>query len=74
MRQIMQRVPKRFYVGLLAGAMIASYGWIGESDYEQQLANTAMYCEMSDEGLWPVRPDLNCPVAPLLPGDRLVSM
>lgn len=76
MQAIIGRVPKQFVVGLLMGALMTAYAWVGGNDYQEAQASTELYCEMAREGAWPERPELNCPApAPeLLPGERLVAM
>jgi len=74
MRKIMGRVPKPLLVGLLIAFVISAFGWVGESDYEQELKTVQLYCEMSDQGLWPPRPEYQCPAKPLTPNVRLVAL
>lgn len=74
MRKFIERVPRQFFVGVLVAFAVAAYGWVGESDYEQALANTQLYCQMSDSGAWPVRPELNCPVPKIEPAERFVAL
>ncbi|QLG96666.1 hypothetical protein HZF02_32635 (plasmid) [Pseudomonas yamanorum] len=74
MRKIFERVPRPFYLGLLFGVLVAGYGWVGESDYQQAVAGAEFYCQMSDSGAWPVRPELNCPVPKIEPSERLVGL
>lgn len=74
MRKLIERVPRQFFVGVMVALAVASYGWIGESDYEQALASKVLYCQMSDSGAWPVRPELNCPVAKIGLAERFVAL
>lgn len=74
MRALIGRMPKPFLAGVLGAFLLAAYGWVGNTDYEQAQASAALYCQMSDRGAWPPRPELNCPVPVKAPGEHLVSL
>ncbi|MFJ3487138.1 hypothetical protein ACIPL1_27520 [Pseudomonas sp. NPDC090202] len=74
MRAIIGRVPKQFLMGLLVAGLMAAYGWVGKSDYEQAQANLDFYCQMEAQHIWPKRADMHCPAPPLVPGERLVAL
>ncbi|WP_426237488.1 hypothetical protein [Pseudomonas sp. TWP3-2] len=74
MRKIIESVPHQFWMGLLVAAAIGAYSWVGESDYQQQVESAQLYCEMSDRGAWPVRPELKCPKPDIQQGLHLVAL
>ncbi len=74
MREFIGRVPKQFLYGLLLGVAVAGYGAVGNSDYDEQVASAEFYCDMSSKGVWPQRPELNCPKPEHAPVQRLVSL
>lgn len=74
MRKIIECVPKPFWLGLLIAVGTSAYGWVGESDYQEEIASAERYCEMSDQKLWPVRPELNCPGQDVEPGLHLANL
>lgn len=46
---------------LLASAfMVWGLGYAGTSDYEQAVADQALYCQMVEEGVWPKEPGRSC--------------
>lgn len=69
-----RQVSRQFVAGLLGGMLIAGYGWVGESDYQNEVASTELYCQMSKDGLWPEKPELACPRPSLTPPEHLVSL
>ncbi|NWA11932.1 hypothetical protein [Pseudomonas gingeri] len=74
MRKAIGRVKPQFVFGLLGGILMASYGFVGGADYNQELVDTAFYCEMVQEQSWPPREGLDCPAPELVPVHRLVSL
>jgi hypothetical protein len=74
MRKIIECVPKPFLAGLLIASAVGAYGWVGESDYQEQIASAERYCEMSAKKLWPPRPELNCPAPDAEPGLHLANL
>lgn len=74
MRKLTGLVPKQFLLGLLGGMMVAGYGWVGESDYQNEVASFELYCQMAKDGLWPEKPEMACPRPPLTPPEHLVSL
>lgn len=74
MRKLIRRCPKPLIFGLLTPIVVSAYGWVGSSDYEEALASAEFYCQMSESGAWPVRPELNCPNPEVQAGIHLVSL
>lgn len=74
MRKIVGIVPKQLVWGLLGGMLIAGYGWVGQSDYENEVAYQELYCQMVRDDLWEPKPGMICPTPDLSPGERLVSL
>ena len=38
---------------LIAASLLAAFGLIGNADYEDEMAQNELYCEMVSEGSWP---------------------
>jgi hypothetical protein len=74
MRKAIGRVKPQFVFGLIFGILATSYGFVGGSDYEQELEDTAFYCEMVKEESWPPREGLDCPAPDLVTVHRLVAL
>lgn len=74
MRKIIGCAPKPFWMGLLIAGAVGAYGWVGESDYQEEIASTERYCAMAAEKLWPPRPELNCPVPSAEPGLHVANL
>lgn len=74
MRKIVGIVPKQVLWGLLGGMLMAGYGWVGQSDYENEVTNAEWYCQMVQDGLWPPKQGMSCPAPDLSPSERLVSL
>lgn len=46
---------------ILIAAIILTFGLVGQSDYEAELAAERHYCNMVEEGTWPdFNPETNC--------------
>lgn len=49
----------KFILGL--AAILAIFGWVGEQDYQDAVAEERHYCEMVKAGYWPAyRDNTNC--------------
>lgn len=50
-----------FGAGLLAALLIGGIDRITSNDYEQAVADAALYCDMVAQGAWPNEPGRGCP-------------
>lgn len=68
------RPPLKFYVGFVFGVVVTAYGWVGQADYDQAVADNQLYCQMVEQHLWRKQSNRQCPKPQLAPTERLVSM
>lgn len=60
MSESMRKGLGMFGSGFLLALILGGLGMVGTGDYEQAVADQALYCRMVAEGAWPESPDYQC--------------
>jgi len=60
MSESMRNGVLMFGKGFLLALLVGGYGMASSADYEQEIADQALYCQMVTDGAWPDSPDHHC--------------